>query len=187
NSDPIFKEYNLSDNSLDELVQIYNELSSGHKIVLLTVTKLVELVDDKTLVLLDEPETHLHPPLLSSFMKSISDLMIKRNAVAIIATHSPVVLQEVPKSCVTIVNRFNTKYTVYRPSIETYGETISRLTREIFQLEVLDSGFYKTISDYLKQNPSYDNLVDEFDEQLGSEAKILARSILLESGENGDV
>ena len=31
-------------------------MSSGHKIVLLTITKLVETVDEKTLVLMDEPE-----------------------------------------------------------------------------------------------------------------------------------
>ncbi len=40
-------------------------MSSGHAIVLLTVTKLVARVEEKTLVLIDEPESHLHPPLLS--------------------------------------------------------------------------------------------------------------------------
>lgn len=39
---------------------IFRKLSSGHKIVLLTVTRLVELVDERTLVLIDEPEAHLH-------------------------------------------------------------------------------------------------------------------------------
>lgn len=53
---------------------LYNRLSSGHKIVLLTVTKLVETVTEKSLVLLDEPEGHLHPLcfLLSSDRYPIS-------------------------------------------------------------------------------------------------------------------
>lgn len=82
---------------------LFNRMSSGHAVVLLTMTKLVETVEEKTLVLLDEPESHLHPPLLSAFTRALSDLLVNRNGVAIIATHSPVVLQEVPKSCVSIL------------------------------------------------------------------------------------
>ena len=84
---------------------LLKRMSSGHAIVLLTVTKLVETVEEKTLVLLDEPESHLHPPLLSAFTLALSDLLVNRNGVVIIATHSPVVLQEVPKSCVSILRR----------------------------------------------------------------------------------
>jgi predicted ATP-dependent endonuclease of OLD family len=51
--------------------------------VLLTITRLVETVEERTLVLLDEPEAHLHPPLLSAFVRSLSDLLINRNGVAI--------------------------------------------------------------------------------------------------------
>lgn len=48
-------------------------------------------------MLIDEPEGHLHPPLLSAFVRALSELLVNRNGVAIIATHSPVVLQEVPR------------------------------------------------------------------------------------------
>jgi len=65
------------------------KLSSGHAIVLLTITRLVEL-DERSLVLIDEPEVHLHPPLLSAFVRALSDLLIELNGVAIVATHSPV-------------------------------------------------------------------------------------------------
>ena len=190
NSDPIFREYQLEnfadknpsperpEKILKELEKIFDHLSSGHKIVLLTVTRLVELVDEKTLVLIDELENHLHPPLLSSFVRAISNLLINRNAVAIIATHSPVVLQEVPKSCVTKIERVRAQYSFYRPSLETYGENIGTLTREIFGLEVMESGFYKTISDFLKETPDFDELMNKFDNEIGSEAKAIARSII---------
>ena len=72
-------------------------MSSGHAIVFMTITRLVEKVDERSLVLLDEPESHLHPPLLSALIRALSDLLVSRNAIAIIATHSPVVLQEVPQ------------------------------------------------------------------------------------------
>lgn len=44
-----------------------SRMSSGHAIVLFTITRLVDTVGEKSLVLLDEPEVHLHPPLLSAF------------------------------------------------------------------------------------------------------------------------
>jgi hypothetical protein len=106
-SDDLFAEADVTslldlpnDDWAEAACRLFARLSSGHAIVLLTVTRLVELVDEKTLVLLDEPEGHLHPPLLSAFIRALSDLLVKRNGVAIVATHSPVVLQEVPRSCV---------------------------------------------------------------------------------------
>ncbi|MDT9120903.1 AAA family ATPase, partial [Escherichia coli] len=80
-------------------------MSSGHAIVLFTITRLVDVVGEKSLVLFDEPEVHLHPPLLSAFLRTLCDLLDARNGVAIIPTHSPVVLQEVPKSCMWKVLR----------------------------------------------------------------------------------
>ncbi len=106
-ADPIFEEAQVASLATDDenqfgkqATQLFRQLSSRHKIVLLTITKLVEKVEEKILVLMDEPEAHLHPPLLSAFIRALSDLLIDRNGVAIVATHSPVILQEVPASCV---------------------------------------------------------------------------------------
>ena len=63
--------------------QTFSSLSSGHKIVLLSITRLIEGLEEKSLVLIDEPETHLHPPLLSAFIRTISDLLTLKNGVAI--------------------------------------------------------------------------------------------------------
>ncbi|BBX60504.1 hypothetical protein TM48_04614 [Mycobacterium shottsii] len=80
--------------------EIFDELSSGHKIALLIVTQLGETVEETTLVLIDEVESHLlHPPLLSAFINALSELLEDRNGVAIIATHSPVIAQEVSSNC----------------------------------------------------------------------------------------
>ena len=65
-SDPIFEsigiEHLISDRDINNTKRIFEKLSSGHKIVLLTITSLVEKVEVRTLVILDEPELHLHPP-----------------------------------------------------------------------------------------------------------------------------
>ena len=184
-NDPLFEETQVR--SLADLNDFewreYSEkffalLSSGHAVVLLTITRLVELVDERTLVLLDEPEGHLHPPLLSALIRALSDLLTRRNGVAIIATHSPVVLQEVPRSCVWMLRRAGKIAVAERPQFETFGENVGSLTREVFGLEVTTAGFHQLVADaVVKSAGSYDAVLDEFNGQLGVEAKAIARGL----------
>lgn len=191
-ADPIFKEAAVAALASDHAVEddhdgqafkkvarkLFDGLSSGHKIVLLTTTRLVELVEERTLVLLDEPEAHLHPPLLSAFIRTLSDLLIYRNGVAIIATHSPVVLQEVPKSCVWKLRRTGKEAIAERPEIETFGENVGVLTREVFGLEVTQSGFHRLLQSAVEENRSYEKTVKQFGNELGAEARAILRSLI---------
>ncbi|MFF7504137.1 AAA family ATPase [Streptomyces lavendulae] len=166
--------------------EVFRSLSSGHAIVLLTLTRLVDLVAERTLVLIDEPESHLHPPLLSSFIRALSDLLSDRNGVAVTATHSPVVLQEVPKSCVYKITRNGQRSRARRPLYETYGENVSVLTHEIFGLEVMRSGFYAEIERAVHEFGDYEEVINHFGGQLGDEARGLVR-ILLADREEGEL
>jgi predicted ATPase len=157
---------------------LYRKLSSGHKIVLLTITKLVENVDEKTLVLMDEPEAHLHPPLLAAFVRALSDLLINRNGVAIIATHSPVVLQEVPRSCAWKIIRHGLASKATRPEIETFAENVGVLTREVFGLEVTRSGFHKMLADSVGDEQEIERITRIFGNQIGSEGRALISSMI---------
>ena len=182
-SDPLFARINVTqviENSLprSEIIQLFKRLSSGHSIVLLTITKLIEKIEEKTLVLLDEPEAHLHPPLQSAFIRALSDLLINKNAVAIIATHSPVILQEVPKSCVWKLSRFGLEANAERFNDETFGETIAKLTEDVFSLEVSKSGFYKLLSDDVNQGKTYEQITEKYSNQLGFEARLLLRALI---------
>jgi ABC-type multidrug transport system ATPase subunit len=161
-----------------EARRLYKLLSSGHKIVLLTVTRLVETVTDKTLVLLDEPEGHLHPPLLSAFVRALSELLRARNGIAIVSTHSPVIVQEVPVSCVYKLVRDGRTQTAERLSQETFGENAGTLTSTVFGLEVEESGFHRMIKEAAERLESYDEVADEFDRELGFEARAALRAIL---------
>jgi Fe-S cluster assembly ATPase SufC len=182
-ADPIFKDIGISQivfkRNLKRAGRIFQKLSSGHKIVLLTITKLVETVEERTLVIMDEPEGHLHPPLLSAFTRALSDLLKSRNGVGIIATHSPVVLQEVPKSCVFIINRRNKDISIDNPEIETFGENIGTLTREVFGLEVTQSGFHKLVANVVEELGDYNATIDYFNDELGMEARGIIRALLL--------
>lgn len=180
-SDDNFAYMNLSgliNLNKDEIIKILKSMSSGHLSVLLIITQLVAKVEEKTLVLLDEPESHLHPPLLSAFIRALSELLDNRNGVAIIATHSPVVLQEIPKSCVWKIVRTGKTTQAFRLPDETFGENVGVLTREVFGLEVEKSGFHKLLSDSVNQGYTYDEILARYNGQLGREGKLLLKTLI---------
>ncbi|MBK3585729.1 AAA family ATPase [Streptomyces sp. MBT57] len=187
-ADPIFSDAgvaDLADSAADDdevltqdALDIFRNLSSGHKIVLLTITRLVESVEESSLVLLDEPEAHLHPPLLGAFTRALSDLLINRNGVAIIATHSPVILQEVPSNCAYKLRRSGREMVAERPEIETFGENVGVLTREVFGLEVTRSGFHRLLDTAAAEGETYEEVVDKFGSQLGGEARGIIRGLI---------
>ncbi|WP_201529329.1 AAA family ATPase [Psychrobacter frigidicola] len=155
-----------------------SSMSSGHAIVLITLTRLVATVEEKTLVLIDEPESHLHPPLLSAFVRALSNLLTSRNGVAIIATHSPVVLQEVPKSCAWKISRYGSISTTIRPKIETFGENVGVLTRDVFGLEVENSGFYHLLKNSVEAGKSFNEIMGDYNQQLGVEGRLILANLV---------
>ncbi|MCX5197065.1 hypothetical protein OOK31_24735 [Streptomyces sp. NBC_00249] len=98
------------------------------------------------------------------------------------ATHSPVVLQEVPRSCVWKIRR-----RVERPEIETFGENVGVLTHEIFGLEVKDSGFHAEILKAVRELDTYQEVLARFGGQLGGEAKGLVRILLADKAAGEDI
>lgn len=118
-------------NVLSEL----QRLSTGHKIVLNIVVQLAAHLTTRSLVLLDEPETHLHPPLLAAMLRVLQTLLAAFDSFVVIATHSPVVLQEVPSSSVRLLKRFGDESSVSDLEIETFGANVGTITRQVFSLD----------------------------------------------------
>jgi predicted ATPase len=162
----------------NEVTELLSHMSAGHAIVLLTITRLVATVEEKTLVVFDEPESHLHPPLLSAFLRALADLLHDRNGVAIIATHSPVVLQEIPCSCVWKIYRVGTNVTPGRPTIETFGENVGLLTSEVFGLEVERSGFHDLLAKSVKAGRTYEEIIANYYGQLGLEGRAILKALI---------
>lgn len=162
----------------ESALSLIQRMSSGHTIVILSITLLVARVNEKTLVLFDEPESHLQPPLLSALIRSLGQLLRARNAVAIIATHSPVVLQEVPKSCVWKVFRTKLASEKMRPDTETFGENVGTLTRDVFKLDVEKSGFHTVLADLVKAGGSYEQILKKLGDSLGYEARGILKAMV---------
>lgn len=166
--------------SRERILHTFKRLSSGHKVVLLIVTSCVAEIEERSILFLDEPENHLHPPLLSALIRALSELLMDRNGVAIISTHSPIVLQEIPSSCVWVLDRDEfDEMTVWHPQRETFGTNLGALIYDTFDLEMRRSGFRKLIQEASKQYDSYEAVEKAFDGHLGNEASLFLRTLFM--------
>ena len=147
-------------------------LSSGHKISVNIIVQLVSALQQRSLVLIDEPEAHLHPPLLAALMKGIGVALEAHGSYAVIATHSPVVLQEIAGCYAHVLRRHGSRNSVEEPEIETFGENIGLLTRHIFNLDNSQSDYVGVLRE-LASKLSMEDIESLFDQGMSSQARAL--------------
>jgi hypothetical protein len=84
----------------------------------------------------------------------------------------------VPSSNVWKLRRSGEATVAERPEIETFGENVGILTHEVFGLEVRQSGFHKLLSECVDQGFSYQEVLENFGGELGTEAKAIIRALI---------
>lgn len=136
--------------------------STGHKIVMQIIVSLVAHITPRSLVLIDEPETHLHPPLLAALMHSVRYILSHQEAYGIVATHSPVVLQETMAQHVYIIRREGATTQLFRPSLETFGENVGMLTSEVFGMNSDVTDFHKILDQMVFSLKSVSAIEEKF-------------------------
>ncbi|MEQ3747246.1 MAG: AAA family ATPase [Henriciella sp.] len=178
--DPSFQRIGLTqlytNRDNEDLAELFRGLSSGHKVVLKIVAELTAHISgsEPTLVLIDEPETHLHPPLLAAFLKSVRACLEAFDGYAIIATHSPVVLQETPSKYVQVLRRFADQNEVVSTNVETFAENIGVITQEVFNLGDGSIDWHETLKAMARRNT-----LEEIEEAFGRKLGFAARSYIL--------
>jgi hypothetical protein len=129
------------DDLLDGFMARLRSASSGHQFLVFVVTALVDGVRRGSIVLLDEIETHVHPYLLSRTLRVLYDFLVKRGAYAVLATHSPVVLQELPARSIRVV-RLDERRPIIKPyPQESLGGSLEDITREGFGVDEGDRSY----------------------------------------------
>jgi predicted ATPase len=127
------------------------------------------------IVLIDEPELHLHPPLLAAMLRSIGISLDRHESFAVVATHSPVVLQEVPRKSVKVLRRDFRSVVIEAPEIETFAENVGLLTRYVFNLDSSRTD-YQGVLRRLAQDHTIDEIDALFDGSMSSQARSLVFS-----------
>jgi predicted ATPase len=153
----------------------FQRLSTGHKIVLLVVAQLCARLERRSLVLFDEPELHLHPPLLAALLRSLAVALERYDSFGVVATHSPIVLQEIPARHVIVLRRNFDYISVEPPELETFAENIGTLTKHVFNLDSSDTD-YQGILRELARGRTLEQILDLFDGRLSSQGRSLILS-----------
>lgn len=137
-------------------------LSSGQSITLFIISELIANIKHESLVLFDEPETHLHPSAISQLVNMFHKILHEFNSYAIVSTHSPIIIQDIPSKHITIFDRQGNSPIMRKLPIESFGENISSLTSKIF--ETIDvKELYKMFLENFINSP--DNEIEENFEQ----------------------
>lgn len=156
-------------------------LSSGQAILANFITSILAWIDTKTLILFDEPEMHLHPNAVASLFQVFSRILNKFDSFALIATHSPLVIQELPSNRVLVFERDGNTTEAKQLASETFGENLSDLTRHIFETYEVPS-YYKRVLKRISVNKTYEEALEYFPKGLSMNA----RSYLLSCYSEGE-
>jgi predicted ATPase len=175
--------------------ETFKKLSTGHKFFLHTISHLIAYCEENAVIMFDEPENHLQAPLLSFMMKEIRRILAKRSSVMLVATHSPVILQETLSSNVRVVRRSDDTVTIQKPEIETYGASFGAISSYVFDLSTDKVSYFDVLKSLFehercKDKDSVKDAVDAISNCLGSISDIAIRYIVqlyLESRGNNHV
>jgi len=168
---------NTPDDAIDN-AGFYRGLSAGQRIVLNIISDLILNIRQRSLILLDEPETHLHPQLLTTLLSLVNDLLVANDSFAVIATHSPIVVQQVLAKRVHKIRRVDGNIPqVASPEIETFGENLTEIVRSVFDALESDRDYEEVIDRLLAQHDrDADRVLALFGGRLGLNAQIYLRS-----------
>lgn len=146
-----------------KFVEIINILSSGQSILILIITEIIANIRYDSLLIYDEPETHLHPNAISQLINTIYELSRIFQSYCIIATHSPIIVQELLSKNVYVIQREGTHASIRKPSKETFGENLSTIIEEIFGNREIPKQFKMILTDLIKKGMTYEDIIKEIE------------------------
>lgn len=177
----VSKNRNEYEVSLEGFNRVRKKLSSGQSILLYIISQIVANIRYDSLLLFDEPETHLHPNAITQLMNTIYSLVDEFQSYCILATHSPLVVRECFSRNVYVLERHENVPSVRKIAMESFGENLTILSEEVFGNKETPKHYKKLIRELVEKGMSYEEIVayiESDDVPLGLNAKIYIKSII---------
>lgn len=167
---PLFSEEELDDiinceqfekekDWLDAIDAKYEIFSSGQNTFLYLFSSVVANIRYDSLLLFDEPETHLHPNAITLLMTAINRLLERYQSYGIIVTHSPLIIKELFSRNVYIMKRMNNMPSVKRIGMESFGENLTNLTEEVFDNKDITPYYVTMLKGLIDNGLGYEEIV----------------------------
>ncbi|KUP93482.1 excinuclease ABC subunit A [Tritonibacter horizontis] len=165
---------------MDE-AKVPRELSSGEVAMLRFTAQSIAAIETGSLLLLDEPETHLHPKYVSDLIEVLYSLLEATKSIAIIATHSAYIVREASRENVKVLSLKDGILSFDTPRMQTFGASIDTISQFAFGDTNEQHHFQKVLVDWAKSvepDIGLDGIIEEFGEHLNSESlSFIARSL----------
>lgn len=160
--------------------------SSGERHLFLLLSETFSNIYLNTLFILDEPELHLHPKAIIDLMEMLSYILEIFDSFCIIATHSPLIIREIPSKNVYLISRNDNIMNIGSLPGQTFGEDISKLYQDIFGYDEGKSLFTRTVKRMINANLSFEEIVKNLSEteDLSMNAMMTINSLINEVRKN---
>lgn len=153
------------------------KLSSGQRLFLYMVVNVLGAMRRGCLVIIDEPELFLHPTLEIDFINLLKRVLSKYASKALIATHSAVIVREVPQDCVHVLRRSrDIGIELVTPPFQTFAGDIQRISSYVFDDRTARKGYEMWIKESLKDFSSAEALIKALGPDVNEELILKIRS-----------
>jgi ABC-type multidrug transport system ATPase subunit len=138
----------------------YQKLSSGQNILVLIISEILAQIRYNSMILYDEPETHLHPNAITLLMNTIFDLVEQFDSYCILATHSPLVIQEILARNVIVLERDQDVAYIRQMERESFGENLTVISEDVFGNRNIDKHHLSLIRSLVNENGNYESIAE---------------------------
>jgi hypothetical protein len=176
-AEPDLAEAVESTDAVQPLLQAAAHLGAGHKTVLSALTRVLASLRNGALLLLDEPELNLHPALLAALLRVVHGWLDDFDGYGIIATHSPIVLQEIPGRNVYVLRRFGRVPRVDAYDAESFGQSLSEIAGEVFGLDERDKNYLTELRALVASGKTPEEIESGWGRPLSLGARIALRAL----------
>ncbi|WP_320940167.1 AAA family ATPase, partial [Lysinibacillus capsici] len=144
-----------------ELINL-SQLSSGELSIFIRLFDIAYYTNDNTILLIDEPETHLHPKWIKNYLPTLNEIIGNRKAHAIIATHSPLIVSDTINDSIILLKKEEAEIKCEYVNTATLGSDYNEVLENIFKIDDISesvlSKYEEKILEYISEEKIEDAL-----------------------------
>lgn len=146
----------------DAFSYLYPKLSSGQSMLMNMIIEIVANIRINSLLLLDEPEIHLHPKGITQIIEIVNYICNQYKSCCIMATHSSLIIQELLSRNVIIIDTEEDGSPIVRDMrIESFGENLTTITEDVFGRNSMTNSYIQTVKDIVKNSNDFDDVLQK--------------------------
>ncbi|BBK42791.1 hypothetical protein STVA_28110 [Allostella vacuolata] len=124
-------------------------------------------IENGTLLLFDEPETHLHPNFISQFVALLDRLLEETGSAAILSTHSVYFVREAMEGQVTVLRSdADRMISSETPTLKTFGADVGAISYFIFGEDKPSPLARKVEDKIIEQITSWDAVFEQYKDRI---------------------